>query len=64
MMIITYGKNKWKPWIYSIIIETYCYYLFKKNKKMNKEEGEEGTRRALAFFYYFIRSPFFDKILW
>lgn len=64
MMIITYGKNRWRPWIVSLIIELYSFYLFTKNKKLNAEEKDEKNRRLVQMLYYLARSPCFETVFW
>jgi peroxin-16 len=59
-----YGKNSWRPWLLSLgsdIASWWC--LAHSSTKLIKAEQDEVRRRSLAWLYYCVRSPFFEKFI-
>ncbi|KAL1924934.1 uncharacterized protein VTP21DRAFT_4588 [Calcarisporiella thermophila] len=68
LAIRRYGKNSWRPWWISFILEIMArallheYYEIRGGKRtMTSLEREEHTRRWYLLFFYVLRSPFYDN---
>jgi hypothetical protein len=59
-----YGRQSWRPWLLSFLVDYLSNKLSTLQSKRNVDEAEELARRKMAWFLYLIRSPFYDNILW
>ncbi|XP_008308917.1 peroxisomal biogenesis factor 16 [Cynoglossus semilaevis] len=55
------GKQSWKPWLISGILELSSYSVLKEKKFENHWERAEMKRRSFLLLYYLLRTPFYDK---
>ncbi|KYN04454.1 PREDICTED: peroxisomal membrane protein PEX16-like [Cyphomyrmex costatus] len=58
------SKNRWPPWILSLIIDIASLNVFARCARkalLSKDEEEELVRRRLSLLLYILRSPFYDK---
>lgn len=59
-----YGKKSWKPWMLSLTSDlTSWWCLAYSPSKLVKAEKDEVRRRSIAWLYYCVRSPFFEKFI-
>lgn len=56
-----FGKQSWKPWLISGVLELSSFAVLSDIKFQNRWERAEMRRRAFLLFYYLLRSPFYDK---
>ncbi|XP_034039231.1 peroxisomal biogenesis factor 16 isoform X3 [Thalassophryne amazonica] len=54
------GKQSWKPWIISGVLEVSSFAVLRDTKFQNRWERVEMRRRAFLLLYYLLRSPFYD----
>lgn len=55
------GKQSWKPWLISGVLELSSFAVLKDTQFQNRWERAEMRRRAFLLLYYLLRSPFYDK---
>ncbi|XP_011608092.2 peroxisomal biogenesis factor 16 [Takifugu rubripes] len=55
------GKQSWKPWLMSGVLELTSFALLSETKFQNRYERAEMRRRTFLLLYYLLRSPFYDK---
>uniref|UniRef100_A0A3Q1ERU6 Peroxisomal membrane protein PEX16 n=1 Tax=Acanthochromis polyacanthus TaxID=80966 RepID=A0A3Q1ERU6_9TELE len=55
------GKQSWKPWLVSGILELSSFAVLSDAKFQNGWERAEMRRRSFLLLYYLLRSPFYDK---
>ncbi|XP_028999839.1 peroxisomal biogenesis factor 16 [Betta splendens] len=55
------GKQSWKPWLISGILELSSFAVLHDKKLKNRWERAEMRRRAFVLLYYLLRSPFYDR---
>ncbi|XP_072235979.1 peroxisomal biogenesis factor 16 [Leuresthes tenuis] len=55
------GKQSWKPWLISGVLELSSFAVLKDARFQNRWERAEMRRRAFLLSYYLLRSPFYDK---
>ncbi|XP_076591280.1 peroxisomal biogenesis factor 16 [Chaetodon auriga] len=55
------GKQSWKPWLISGVLELSSFAVLSEAKFQNRWERAEMRRRTFLFLYYLLRSPFYDK---
>ncbi|XP_037835891.1 peroxisomal biogenesis factor 16 isoform X2 [Kryptolebias marmoratus] len=55
------GKQSWKPWLISGVLELSSFAILNDAKFQNRWERAEMRRRAFLLLYYLLRSPFYDK---
>ncbi|XP_018618927.2 peroxisomal biogenesis factor 16 [Scleropages formosus] len=55
------GRQSWKPWLISGILEVTSFGLMNDTKSLNRREKAEMRRRAFLLLYYLLRSPFYDR---
>ncbi|XP_026175431.1 peroxisomal biogenesis factor 16 [Mastacembelus armatus] len=55
------GKQSWKPWLISGVLELSSFAVLKDVKFQNRWERNEMRRRTFLLLYYLLRSPFYDK---
>ncbi|XP_056135017.1 peroxisomal biogenesis factor 16 [Lampris incognitus] len=55
------GKQSWKPWIVSGVLEVSSFALLSETKFHNGWERAEMRRRGCLLLYYLLRSPFYDR---
>uniref|UniRef100_A0A3Q3IMK3 Peroxisomal membrane protein PEX16 n=1 Tax=Monopterus albus TaxID=43700 RepID=A0A3Q3IMK3_MONAL len=55
------GKQSWKPWLISGVLELSSFAVLRDAKFQNRWERAEMRRRAFLLLYYLLRSPFYDK---
>ncbi|XP_070834640.1 peroxisomal biogenesis factor 16 [Chaetodon trifascialis] len=55
------GKQSWKPWLISGVLELSSFAVLSEAKFQNGWERAEMRRRTFLFLYYLLRSPFYDK---
>lgn len=55
------GKQSWKPWLISGVLELSSFAVLSDTKFENRWERAELRRRTFLFLYYLLRSPFYDK---
>lgn len=55
------GKQSWKPWLVSGILELSSFAVMSDAKFQNRWERAEMRRRSFLLLYYLLRSPFYDK---
>ncbi|XP_054463760.1 LOW QUALITY PROTEIN: peroxisomal biogenesis factor 16 [Anoplopoma fimbria] len=55
------GKQSWKPWIVSGVLELSSFAVLNDVKFLNRWEKAEMRRRTFLLLYYLLRSPFYDK---
>lgn len=54
-----HGKQSWKPWFVSLLFDIAsrgCSY----SVALNEAETQEMYRRGFLWFFYLLRSPFFE----
>lgn len=57
-----YGLSSWKPWIFSVMMDTSSLLMMGNTKKLSRNEKAELKRRAFLLICYILRSPFYDKV--
>lgn len=65
ILLRKYGKQSWKPWLVSLMLESFSYTLSTDivfNTQLTKLEQKEYKRRLYLLKYYLIRKPLFDDI--
>ncbi|XP_062243764.1 peroxisomal biogenesis factor 16 [Platichthys flesus] len=55
------GKQSWKPWIVSGVLELSSFAVLNESRFENRWERVEMRRRTFLLLYYLLRSPFYDK---
>uniref|UniRef100_A0A4W6CIQ6 Peroxisomal membrane protein PEX16 n=1 Tax=Lates calcarifer TaxID=8187 RepID=A0A4W6CIQ6_LATCA len=55
------GKQSWKPWLVSGVLELSSFAVLNDTKFQNRWERAEMRRRTFLLLYYLLRSPFYDK---
>ncbi|XP_041835330.1 peroxisomal biogenesis factor 16 [Melanotaenia boesemani] len=55
------GKQSWKPWLISGLLEMSSFAVLHEAKFQNRWERAEMRRRAFLLLYYLLRSPFYDR---
>uniref|UniRef100_A0A7N6AEX2 Peroxisomal membrane protein PEX16 n=1 Tax=Anabas testudineus TaxID=64144 RepID=A0A7N6AEX2_ANATE len=55
------GKQSWKPWLISGVLELSSFAVLQDTKFKNRWERAEMRRRTFLLLYYLLRSPFYDK---
>ncbi|XP_059207336.1 peroxisomal biogenesis factor 16 isoform X2 [Centropristis striata] len=55
------GKQSWKPWLVSGLLELSSFAVLSDTKFQNRWERAEMRRRTFLLLYYLLRSPFYDK---
>ncbi|XP_028291210.1 peroxisomal biogenesis factor 16 [Gouania willdenowi] len=55
------GKQSWKPWLVSGVLELSSLTALSDAKFKNGWEKAEVRRRTFLLLYYLLRSPFYDK---
>nr|XP_046253181.1 peroxisomal biogenesis factor 16 [Scatophagus argus] len=55
------GKQSWKPWLVSGVLELSSFAVLSETKFQNRWERAEMRRRTFLLLYYLLRSPFYDK---
>ncbi|XP_075934945.1 peroxisomal biogenesis factor 16 [Anarhichas minor] len=55
------GKQSWKPWLISGVLELSSLAVLSDGKFLNRWEKAEMRRRTFLLLYYLLRSPFYDK---
>ncbi|XP_068584900.1 peroxisomal biogenesis factor 16 [Cebidichthys violaceus] len=55
------GKQSWKPWLISGVLELSSFAVLSDGKFLNRWEKAEMRRRSFLLLYYLLRSPFYDK---
>ncbi|XP_039992314.1 peroxisomal biogenesis factor 16 isoform X1 [Xiphias gladius] len=55
------GKQSWKPWLVSGVLELSSFAVLSDTKFQNRWERAEMRRRAFLLLYYLLRSPFYDR---
>lgn len=55
------GKQSWKPWLISGLLELSSFAVLNDTKFKNRWEKAEMRRRTFLLLYYLLRSPFYDK---
>lgn len=55
------GKQSWKPWLVSGVLELSSFAVLSETKFQNGWERSEMRRRTFLLLYYLLRSPFYDK---
>ncbi|KAK5935806.1 hypothetical protein CgunFtcFv8_021129 [Champsocephalus gunnari] len=55
------GKQSWKPWLMSGVLELSSFAVLSERKCQNRWEKAEMRRRTFLLLYYLLRSPFYDK---
>ncbi|KAM9366793.1 peroxisomal biogenesis factor 16 [Symphorus nematophorus] len=55
------GKQSWKPWLVSGVLELSSFAVLSDAKFQNRWEKAEMKRRTFLLLYYLLRSPFYDK---
>jgi len=56
-----YGQKSWKPWSISLASDVASWWCLARSKnKLSDIEHEVINRRMLMWWYYLVRSPFFD----
>ncbi|XP_023119727.1 peroxisomal biogenesis factor 16 [Amphiprion ocellaris] len=55
------GKQSWKPWLISGVLELSSFAVLSDAKFQNGWERAEMRRRSFLLLYYLLRSPFYDK---
>ncbi|XP_053171119.1 peroxisomal biogenesis factor 16 [Scomber japonicus] len=55
------GKQSWKPWLVSGVLELSSFAVLSDKKFGNRWERTEMRRRTFLLLYYLLRSPFYDK---
>uniref|UniRef100_A0A8C4EWD2 Peroxisomal membrane protein PEX16 n=1 Tax=Dicentrarchus labrax TaxID=13489 RepID=A0A8C4EWD2_DICLA len=55
------GKQSWKPWLVSGVLELSSFAVLGDKKFQNRWERNEMRRRTFLLLYYLLRSPFYDK---
>ncbi|XP_068438244.1 peroxisomal biogenesis factor 16 [Clinocottus analis] len=55
------GKQSWKPWLVSGVLELSSVAVLRDGKFLNQWERVEMRRRTFLLMYYFLRSPFYDQ---
>ncbi|XP_022603077.1 peroxisomal biogenesis factor 16 [Seriola dumerili] len=55
------GKQSWKPWLVSGVLELSSFAVLNETKFQNRWERAEMRRRTFLLLYYLLRSPFYDK---
>ncbi|XP_071770110.1 peroxisomal biogenesis factor 16 isoform X2 [Centroberyx gerrardi] len=55
------GKQSWKPWLVSGVLELSSFGLLSDTNFQNRWERAEMRRRAFLLLYYLLRSPFYDR---
>lgn len=55
------GKQSWKPWLISGVLELSSFAVLSDRKFQNRWEKAEMRRRTFVLLYYLLRSPFYDK---
>ncbi|KAI3377799.1 hypothetical protein L3Q82_008458 [Scortum barcoo] len=55
------GKQSWKPWLVSGVLELSSFTVLSDTKFQNRWERAEMRRRTFLLLYYLLRSPFYDK---
>ncbi|XP_068995752.1 peroxisomal biogenesis factor 16 isoform X2 [Embiotoca jacksoni] len=55
------GKQSWKPWLVSGVLEISSFSVLSDAKFQNRWERAEMKRRGFLLLYYLLRSPFYDK---
>ncbi|KAM9318526.1 peroxisomal biogenesis factor 16 isoform 2-T2 [Pholidichthys leucotaenia] len=56
-----FGKQSWKPWLVSGVLEVSSFAVLNETKFQNRWERTEMRRRVFLLLYYLLRSPFYDK---
>lgn len=62
LSLTRFGKNSWKPWFISLLVDLAsrsCSY----STQLNEYETQEMYRRGFLWFFYLMRSPFFEFAL-
>lgn len=55
------GKQSWKPWLVSGLLELSSFAMLSDKKFQNRWERAEMRRRTFLLLYYLLRSPFYDR---
>ncbi|KAF7656583.1 hypothetical protein LDENG_00039370 [Lucifuga dentata] len=55
------GKQSWKPWLLSGVLELSSFAVLSETKFQNQWERAEMRRRTFLLLYYLLRSPFYDR---
>lgn len=55
------GKQSWKPWLVSGLLELSSFAVLSDKKFQNRWERAEMRRRTFLLLYYLLRSPFYDR---
>jgi len=55
------GKQSWKPWLVSGVLELSSFAVLSDKKFENRWERAEMRRRTFLLLYYLLRSPFYDR---
>eukprot|EP01122_Echinamoeba_exundans_P007830 TRINITY_DN2491_c0_g1_i5.p1 TRINITY_DN2491_c0_g1~~TRINITY_DN2491_c0_g1_i5.p1 ORF type:complete len:486 (-),score=89.59 TRINITY_DN2491_c0_g1_i5:558-1988(-) len=59
LSLVKHGKKSWKPWFLSLLLDLAsrsCSW----DAELNEAETQEMYRRGFLWFFYLIRSPFFE----
>ena len=62
LTLIRSGKSSWKPWFVSLLFDLAsrgCTW----NTELNESETQEMYRRGFLWFFYLLRSPFFEIVI-
>lgn len=57
-----YGLSSWKPWLFSVIMDTSSLLLMGNTQKYTVSEKAELKRRVILLMCYVLRSPFYDRV--
>jgi len=61
-LVLKLGSSSWIAWATSLLIEWNSYYLFQQEyPQLSQIEKDEHHRRSNLLFFYFLRSPIYDK---
>ncbi|KAG7219512.1 hypothetical protein INR49_019036 [Caranx melampygus] len=55
------GKQSWKPWLVSGVLELSSFAVLSETRFQNRWERAEMRRRTFLLLYYLLRSPFYDR---
>ena len=64
MAVRKWGREAWKPWLLSLLVDYLANQLSLSQKQVNPDEAEELARRKMTWFLYLVRSPFYEKVTW
>mmetsp|Transcript_11189 Transcript_11189/g.45536 ORF Transcript_11189/g.45536 Transcript_11189/m.45536 type:complete len:367 (+) Transcript_11189:151-1251(+) len=62
LLVVRYGRRKWKPWIVSLVVDMLSRYFTRKGP-LNEYERETSNSRTLAWLFYLARSPCYEQVV-